>query len=228
MRIMVAGNGPSAQVPGVRALAESGRFDRVFRTNYFFLPARDALDYQCSDWFVCEEIEDYRCARAWCAARATLGGVLPTIWMPGLRADRIAAAEKHLPTARLQIQRLASYLPAGCRWDRDQAPERPLMGSFALAVAVGLQPAELCICGIDLFQHPGKGHHGGVSYDTRAWQDEFVRQYLINRHRNHTLRGDLKYIRSALSEYQGRVICVGSVMRHYFADEFPAWEWIDG
>lgn len=102
------------------------------------------------------------------------------------------------------------------------------MGSFALAVAVGMQPDELLICGHDLFRHPSGANQGGTDHDTRPWQSQFVKEYLANSHRNHTLRGDVKYIRSALSEYNGDMTCVGSVLRDLYAAEFPGHTWMKG
>lgn len=230
--IIVAGNGPSSQSQLVSTWPpiSLGCQLSIYRTNYFFEPRADALDYMVSDWFICQhdpaDLRAYRAAIV--MARGGLEDV--TFWIPGLEERSLDVDEvcKRLGGARVAIQKDFPYLPQMCRWDQDLAPERPLMGSFALAVAVGRQPKELYICGHDLFMHPSKKNHGLMEYNTRSWQDDFVRDYLSNRHRNHTLRGDIKYIRAALSAYQGELHCVGTVMKNLFEDEFPHWEWKDG
>jgi len=221
--IIVAANGPSALSERVKAWPTD--LSRVFRTNYFFLPEDDPLDYRVHDWFICEDIADTRIVRA--AMR--FGNIHPTIWIPGITESRVNEIEtNYLAGFPLRVQKTFAGLPARCRWERDLVPERPLMGSFAIAVAVGMQPDELFLCGHDLFSHPSKQNHGGLEKNVRPWQDEFVREYITNTHRNHRLSGDLKYIQNALDCYGGHVVSVGTVLKNHFADRYPGWEWIDG
>jgi hypothetical protein len=229
-RIVVAGNGPSAQAEPVRAWADrSGRF---FRANYFFLPPNDALRYRVDDWFVCQhDPADLRAAVAFVRGQNKSGQPNVVFWLPGTTEKCMTPEECQTRLgAEVRIQKTFAGLPVGCRWSQDLAPERPLMGSFAIAVAVGMKPDELYLCGHDLFQNRGQPH-GGVNHSTRgAWQDEFIEAYLSNAHRNHTLRGDLKYIRAALQEFRGKAVICGSVLRLHFEQEFAdrGWEWIDG
>jgi hypothetical protein len=226
-RIIVAGNGPSAYSDAVREwklYPYDNSETRVFRTNYFFLTDGDPLDYAVTDWFICEDVADCRAVRA--AYR--FGALRPTIWIPGIHEKDVHDIEtNHLAGFDLRVVRTFARLPAACRWDRDLAPERPLMGSFALAVAVGMEPDEIFLCGHDLFQHPS-GTHAGAVAETRNWQAAFNEQYLANVHRNHRLTGDVKYIRAALRSYGGTVTAVGTVLAKYFREEFPAWTWLDG
>lgn len=224
-KIIVAGNGPSCQSPDVSAFLGGG-VDRVFRTNYYFMPERDPLLCSITDWFICEVESDCRCVRAlskWSPDDR------PRIWFPGIDMDFVRLAdETHLRGYDVRVQREFARLPAACRWEKDLRPFRPLMGSFAIAVAVGFKPDEICICGHDLFMHPSGGSHGGMSFDTRPWQRSFNEQYVNNTHRNHRVKGDVDYIRKALREYKGHVRCVGTVLREIFRDEFPEWEWKEG
>lgn len=221
--IIVAGNGPSAQDEQVGAWAESEA--RVFRTNHFYLPDSDRLNYRVDDWFICEDVWHCRMVKAWLRG----GGYRPRLWMPGLNMAWCENAQcRHLAGESIQIQKRFAQLPIRCRWEYDLMPERPLMGSYALAVAVGMRPKVIMICGQDLFMHKSNASHGGLDFDTRAWQQSFNQQYIANEHRNHTLRGDLKYIGAALADFKGHVICVGSVMKEYFEKKFPQWEWQEG
>jgi len=222
--IIVAGNGPSAQSEAVRDLVVD-QDDRVFRCNYFFLAPDDALGYVVDDWFICEAVEDCRAVRA----AVQFGKIRPTIWVPGLSMEMVNEIEtNHLTGLQIRVQKTFAQLPAATRWENDLAPYRPLMGSFALAVAVGMRPEKIVLCGHDLFLHPSKKTHGGLSKETRPWQTDFNKAYIENRHRNHQLRGDLKYIRAALDAYDGEVVSIGSVLAHYFAADFPSWTWLDG
>jgi len=228
-RIIVAGNGPSAYAEPVRewsAFADDPDSTRVFRTNYFFLRDGDPLDYAVDDWFICEDVADCRAVRAACR----FSDLRPTIWLPGLNKRNIIAEieENHLAGLCVRVQRLFPRLPAACRWEEDLAPERPLMGSFALAVAVGMNPEEILICGHDLFRHPSGNSHAGTALEAREWQADFNAAYLANVHRNHRLSGDVKYIRAALSAYGGKVSCVGTALAEIFRDEFPEWTWLEG
>jgi hypothetical protein len=228
-KIIVAGNGPSAYADAVREwlpIANDREWTRVFRTNYFFLRDGDPLDYSVSDWFVCEDVADCRAVRAACR----FGGIRPKIWIPGVNKRGIIPEieTNHLAGLCVRLQRTFPRLPDACRWDRDLAPERPLMGSFAIAVAVGMQPDELFLCGHDLFFHSSGDSHAGSALESRDWQADFNSQYLGNVHRNHRLSGDVNYIRAALSSYRGKVSCVGTVLGDLFRDEFPSWTWIDG
>ena len=102
------------------------------------------------------------------------------------------------------------------------------MGSLAVAVAVGMKPDELFLCGHDLFRHPSGTTHAGSGQETRDWQNDFNTAYLANRHRNHRYSGDVKYIGAALREYRGKVYAIGSVLKQHFGKEFPSWKWFDG
>ena len=187
----------------------------------------DPLLYRVDDWFICEDVHDCRAVQAALCFRDELNE--PKIWLPGIDENKVHEIEtNHLSGFDIRIQKTFARLPAACRWERDLAPERPLMGSFAIAVAVGMQPDELILCGHDLFQHPSKTTHAGAKAETRDWQSRFNREYLENRHRNHRLTGDIKYIRAALKEYRGKVTSIGTVLKNYFEPEFPDWEWLDG
>ena len=232
-RIIVAGNGPSAQTDVVRQWADTDAAC-VMRMNYFFLPDRDALNYRCTDWWVCQHDEgDLRACVAYMRGRSLGGccdGTQITFWVPGLTERNMSPGEcaERLGGADVRVQRLNANLPPACRWDCDMAPQRPLMGSFALAVAVGMQPDELWICGHDLFLHSSKQNQGGMKHDTRSWQKSFVAEYTCNIHRNHTLRGDLRYIGLALAAYRGHLTCCGSVLKQFFGAIYPQWTWLEG
>jgi len=101
------------------------------------------------------------------------------------------------------------------------------MGSFALAVAVGMKPEAIMFCGSDLFAEKENGsYQGGTAIDTRGkWQDEFAELYRSNKHRNHTLRGDIKYIQGALDAFDGELICFGAEMKRIFADRYAGKGW---
>jgi len=92
-------------------------------------------------------------------------------------------------------------------------------------LAVGYQPEVLYLSGMDLYQHE-KGDYTSIKPPDN--RDGAKEAYLSNTHGNHSLLGDLKYIRSALDAYSGKLVCVGSVMKRYFADDYKKWEWIDG
>lgn len=237
MKIVVAGNGPSAITPLISEWL--GLNPRIFRTNYFTEMDYDPLNYNVHDWFVCQnDPGDYRVCTAFlrgyakglanCGVKQKTPG--PVFWIPGIEERSMPPHEvsQRLHGAHVRVQKWFPHLPVACRWQKDLSPERPLMGSVALAVAVGMQPAEIYICGLDLFQHPGGMNHAGLDHDTRPWQAKFDEEYLANKAKCHTLRGDLKYIRAALEAYGGKVICVGSVMKRYFADDFKKWEWLEG
>lgn len=227
-RIIVAGNGPSAYSKGARKWAKANGptwYGRIFRTNYFYLTDGDPLNYEVTDWFICEDANDCRAVRA--LYRFT--DKRPTIWLPGLDERKVEAIEtNHLLGIPIRLQRNFASLPAGCRWDRDLRPERPLMGSYAIAVAVAMQPEELFLCGHDLFRHPSKTTHAGAPGETRDWQTAFNKEYLENTHRNHRLTGDVKYIGAALQAYKGKLTSVGSVLAGYFRDKYAHWNWIEG
>jgi len=235
VRIVVVGNGPSAYSAGAKSSeCRSWEYNRIFRTNYFFLNAGDPFEYNVSDWFICEDVHDCRAVRAWDRAGSlpdTYYYKRPTIWIPGLHKKDVHAIEtNHLAGFDVRVQKTFAKLPAACRWERDLRPYRPLMGSYAIAVAVGMQPDELFLCGHDLFKHESKQTHAGASAETRDWQTDFNKQYLLNRHRNHRLDGDVEYIGNALRAYEGKLSAVGSVLKKYFAKEFASrnWDWIEG
>lgn len=224
-KIIVAANGPSAYSDNVPELEYVPSDSAIFRTNYFYLNDNDPLRYNVTDWFICEDVADCRAVRA----VMRFGVAEPTIWLPGIHEKDVREIEKnHLAGFHIRIQREFAQLPEACRWEKDLAPFRPLMGSFAIAVAVGMQPETLVLCGHDLFMHPSKQTHAGSNKETRDWQTGFNRLYLLNQHRNHRLEGDIRYIRAALQAYKGHVICIGTVLRSIFAEEFPEWEWLEG
>lgn len=235
--IVVAGNGPSAQDDKIGMLVPQPETTNalIFRTNYFFLPENDMLNHCVDGWFICEDVNDCRAVKAfvhgveWGGETALVGATWrPTIWLPGIHMDKVdKIRDNHLAGFDIRVQKEAN-LPAACRWERDLVPYRPLMGSFAIAVAVGMQPDELILCGHDLFQHPSGNTHGSSSKETRDWQTQFNLEYIENHHRNHRLDGDLKYIGDALRAYRGQVTAVGSVLASYFRDEFPEWTWLEG
>ena len=211
-QIAVIGNGLSSD--GAELLVDSDY--RIFRINHWYLNGG-----HCDDWFVGEHPEIIHAVAAYMYLREDK----PTIWMPGLSGDAIERNQKTLHGCPIRIQKHFPHLPAHCRWDKDPRPRRPLTGSLALAVAVGMQPDELFISGMDLYQHP-KGDYAGMKPPDST--DIFPRLYCTNSHGNHSLLADLRYIRNALDAYKGKLTCVGSVMKKYFADDYKGWEWIDG
>jgi len=207
-KIAVIGNGISQVPPPLDVW-------RYFRINHWYLQGG-----LCDDWFVGEHPEIVHAVAAYLYGREEK----PAIWMPGLSGDAIERNQKTLRCS-IRLQKYFQHLPALCRWDKDPRPRRPLTGSLALAVAVGYQPEELFVTGFDLYQHPQGDYHGIKPPDSR---DTFKQQYMTNTHCNHSLLADLRYIRNALDAYRGKLTCVGSVMKKYFADDYKKWEWIDG
>jgi len=218
-RIAVIGNGPSSEQPRVRNWQGT---NRVFRVNHWYLNGGGMFGRPCTDWFIGEHPEIVHTAAAFGFDRRKK----PTLWMPGLSGDAITRNQEVLKGYHIRIQKHYQNLPALCRWDKDPRPRRPLTGSLALAVAVGMQPNELFVCGMDLYQHQ-KGRTATAMLPPDS-TDMFEQQYLTNSHGNHALLADLRYIRCALEAFKGRLVCVGSVMKRYFADDFTKWEWIDG
>ncbi len=222
-RILLLCNGPSGQwTPQIRNF---GLTATTFRVNHWYLDGG-----YCNHWFVGEHRE------AWLpvvAQKHVLDALKdfdytpPTVWLPGLNLDTCREIQRILHPWPLRVQRFYDDLPAACRWNEDPRPRRPLNGSFALAVAVAMKPDELMIAGMDLYQHPsGRGYASGVNPPDHA--PHYAQMYAQNLHGNHNLISDLKYIRAALEAYAGKVICIGSVMKNYFARDFPQWEWHDG
>jgi len=227
--IIVSANGPSAYSKESHGVINSLDMinSKVFRTNYFFLNDGDPLKYKVTDWFICEDVSDCRAVRA--AIRFSLPMNNLTIWMPGIDMKKITEIDSnHLKGFNLRLQCLFKNLPIDCRWEQDLRPERPLMGSLAIAIAVGMNPDTIILTGHDLFQHPSGTTHAGTDKQTRDWQDGFNKEYLTNTHRNHRLTGDLKYIENALKEYKGNVISCGTVLKRYFEFKFPQWTWLEG
>jgi hypothetical protein len=207
-------NGPSA-------VTATPKGATVFRVNHWYLQGG-----KCDDWFIGEHSEIVHAAAAFIAGQKQRGlRDKPVIWMPGLSGEAIERNQKLFVGCTIRIQKHFQHLPALCRWDTDPRPRRPLMGSWALAVAVGMQPEVLYLSGMDLYQHE-KGDYTSIKPPDN--RDGAKEAYLSNTHGNHSLLGDLKYIRSALDAYSGKLVCVGSVMKRYFADDYKKWEWIDG
>jgi len=241
-RIIVAANGPSAYCEEFKKYCDETLLmdSKTFRTNYFYLNDGDPLGYNVTDWFICEDVGDCRAVRGFMRGHHTassdyMGGYpfamheKPTIWLPGINKRMIDEIDQnHLNGYDIRLQREFSRLPDACRWDKDLAPERPLMGSFALAVAVGFQPEEIVLAGHDLFSHPSGFSHAGTEKETRNWQTDFNSQYLGCVHRNHRISGDLKYIKAALSAYRGKVVSFGTPLKRFIADEFTEHMFIDG
>lgn len=221
-RIVVAGNGPSAQARAVEEWAEMDA--RFFRCNYF-LDVKDVLRGRCDDWLIAQ-------------SEQVLFSVVCTymhfrrdvqIWVAGLqRGYQPDYISSRLWGAPIRVQRHFVDLPAGCRWDQDLAPDRPMAGSLAIAIGVGMQPAELYLCGHDLHQHPsGTQYIHYQAIDNARGEDRWS-QYHANTAKIHSIRGDLRYIQAALDGYNGHLTCVGSVMKRHFADRYPQWEWMEG
>lgn len=221
-RIFLICNGPSSDALPVRAWP--GIDGTGFRVNHWPLNDGGTFGLRCHHWFVGEHPE------AWLpivAAKTFHVGFRPTIWLPGINPDKCSEIQKQIVPFSLRIQRMFKDLPAACRWEADPRPRRPLMGSLALAVAVGMQPEELYLAGMDLYQHPS-----GKEYTSETkppdHRDDFVDLYLANRHGNHNLLGDLRYIRKALDAYSGKLTCVGTVMKKRFGADYPEWNWLEG
>jgi hypothetical protein len=209
VKIALIANGPSARV--------ETDADKVFRTNHWYLQGGT-----CTDWFIGEHSEAVHAAAAYCYGRDEK----PIIWFPGLSGDAIFNASRCIKGASIKVQKHFQHLPALCRWDSDPRPRRPLMGSWALAVAVGMQPDVLEVSGIDLYQHANGDYSTPLKPpDNRAGSGE---AYLQGLHPNHGLLGDLRYIRHALDAFSGKLVCHGSVMKKYFANDYKRWEWYDG
>lgn len=208
-KIALICNGPSAQID---VAADS----RVFRVNHWYLTGG-----RCDQWFIGEHSEIVHAAAAYCFDR----GNKPVIWMPGLSGDAIERNQKVLKGCSIRVQKHFQHLPALCRWSGDQRPRRPLTGSLALAVAVGMQPDELFVSGVDLYQHKNGDYINIRPPDNIP---DYKNQYLSNTHCNHSLLADLRYIKNALDAYSGKLTCIGSVMKKYFAKEYKRWEWCDG
>jgi hypothetical protein len=207
-KIALICNGPSAKlVDGL---------DKTFRVNHWYLSGGE-----CTDWFIGEHSEIVHAAAAYTFSRENK----PTIWFPGLSGDAIERNSESLRGCTIRIQKHYQQLPALCRWDSDPRPRRPLTGSLALAVAVGMQPAELYLSGMDLYRH-SRGDY--VVMRPPDSTDQYQEAYLAGTHGNHSLLADLRYIRNALDAYSGKLICIGSVMKKYFANDYKRWEWYDG
>ena len=222
-RIFLIGNGPSSDNIIVRGWRlESGR---VFRINHWSTSRGGAFGLRCDDWFVGEHSESWLpVVAAKTYAEASYNP--PRVWLPGLNMDKCEYIRKQVEPWPVNIQRETPNLPAACRWVKDQAPMRPTTGSLALAVAVSLQPDELYICGIDLYQHPAGSYGSGVK--PPDYRDDYAERYLSSCHGNHSVVADLRYIRSALEAFKGKLICVGSVLKKKMSPQFTNGEFIDG
>ena len=222
-RIILIANGPSSEDFAVRGWRDIE--GEVFRINHWALNNGGGIGPRCDHWFVGEHNEGWLPV----VTAKTYGSIeelWPQVWVPGLNFSKCVEIQKQIRPWSLRVQKEYQRLPAHCRWDKDQAPMRPTTGSLALAVAVGMQPDELYIAGMDLYQHPD-GHHGsGVK--PPDFNERFVDDYLSGSHGNHCLVADLRYIRAALNAFKGHVVCVGSVMRRKFGMQFKDWEFIDG
>jgi len=218
-RIIVLGNGPSRKAYP-RPIETD---DQVFCINHWYAQENPLT---CTDWMIGEHNEAVLPVIAYKTALATAGKIGGTIWLPGLNMDRcekIRDAVKPLP---VRIQRLFTGLAPRCRWEADPKPRRPLNGSLALAVAAGMQPDELIVAGIDLYQHPGGSYNTAIP--PPDYTDAFPRQYTTNQHHTHNLIADVKYIRHALESYKGKLICYGSAMKRLYSESFKQWEFCDG
>jgi len=196
--------------------------DRVFRVNHWYHNGGGTYGPHCTDWFIGEHAEAVNPVVAFGIGHSER----PTVWMPGLSGDAIEKNQKALRGFPVRVQKNYPNLPTLCRWDKDPRPRRPLTGSLALAVAVGMQPEKLFVAGIDFYQHE-RGEYA-TAIKPPDYTDTFKQRYLSNSHGNHAFLADLRYIRCALDAFRGKLVCVGSVMKKHFADNYKQWEWIDG
>lgn len=219
-RISLVCNGPSSRSKNAFTIVGS---DRRFAVNHYYL--NSAYQSRPTDWFVGEHVEAWNPVAA--AASVYSPNSPPTVWLPGLNPAKCEKIRDVLAPWPVRLQRVFVDLPAQCRWEEDPRPMRPLTGSLALAVAVGLQPEELYVSGMDLYQHAsGDDYASGVRPPDNP---EYFRDvYLSGTHVNHCFRADREYIRRALDAYQGKLICVGSVMKNIFSRHYKKWMWLDG
>ena len=222
-RIILIANGPSSENITVRGWRDTE--GKVFRLNHWTLNRGGSMGFRCDDWFIGEHNESWLPVVA-AKTYANIESLWPQVWVPGLNFTKCTEIQKQIKPWSLRVQKEYQHLPPHCRWDKDPAPMRPTTGSLALAVAVGMQPEQLYIAGMDLYQHPAGDYGSGVK--PPDFTDEFKDAYLNGLHGNHCLVADLRYIRAALSAYKGHVVCVGSVMKQKFGMQFQEWEWIDG
>lgn len=224
-KIFLIGNGPSASDFRVRRWTAPDGL--VFRVNHWALNDGGPIGFCCDHWFVGEHPEAWLpvvAARAFDVQHDTIP---PTIWLPGVNSDKCREIQKQIVPWPVRIQRTFKELPAACRWEADPRPRRPLNGSLALAVAVGMQPDELYVAGLDLYQHPsGKEYISDTKPPDHV--DNFAELYCSNQHGNHNLIGDLRYIRKALDAYSGKLTCVGTVMKQRFGAQYPKHNWLEG
>lgn len=217
-RVALICNGPSS-----KNVFPVNDFDRRFFVNHWYL--NGGFYGFPTDWFVGEHEESWGPVSS--AATYLSTSDVPTIWLPGLNPAKCEKIRNTLAPWPVRLQRTFADLPAQCRWEQDLRPLRPLTGSLALAVAVGLQPEELFVSGMDLYNHPsGEDYSCGVRPPDNP--EHFRDLYLSGNHANHCFRADKEYIRRALDAYKGTLFCVGSVMKNIFARHYKRWEWIDG
>ena len=222
-RIFVIGNGPSADNVIVRGWRNKA--GEAFSVNHWTLNDGGSFGLRCDKWFIGEHNESWLpvvAAKTFALARASR----PTVYAPGLNMAKCADIAKQIKPWPLRIQREHPNLCSACRWTTDPRPMRPTSGSLALAVAVAEQPNELYIAGIDLYQHSAGTYSSNIK--PPDYTDGFADKYLTGMHANHSVVADLRYIRSALESYTGKVICVSSVLKRKFGNIFPAWSWLDG
>ena len=79
-------------------------------------------------------------------------------------------------------------------------PARPTNGALMIAVAAALQPAQLIIAGVDLYQHPEGRYPGDLQSDN---------SYA----RSHTRRTDLNIIQRALNDYRGDLLIISPTLK---------------
>jgi hypothetical protein len=216
-RIVLIANGPSGDSVDVRTwrLIDA----EVIRVNHWYVNAGGAMGSRCDHWFIGEHRESWLPLAS--ANLISGNSYFPQVWCPGFCSKKCAEIQKHIKPRVLRVQKEAD-LPFHCRWTTDPAPMRPTNGSLALALAVSMRPDELFIAGIDLYSHSSKVTHSVVPPDFQG-----VDNYYQGRG-NHNIIADLRYIRAALSDFSGHVVCVGSTLKRKMGLHFPKWDWRDG
>jgi hypothetical protein len=187
--ILCLGNGPSSEGDDIPRA-----YDRLFRVNWVwqargFLTEPDLV-------FTADSDRPPPGSRAILAfpTRGDAGRVLRPLIRQGARPPGYCVVPGLL--------RLAE----GQRW-----PAFPSNGALMLAVAVALNPARLCVAGMDLYSHAG-GKYPGAAAEPNRYDDI------------HDRVTELGFITEALSQYRGDLIVVGEVLQAALAKGAPAYQ----
>jgi hypothetical protein len=131
-----------------------------------------------------------------------LDGVIFGLWNRALEQGMLL---RHLRVHGLRPMRHFT-MERSCAIIRDRPwPARPSNGALMIAAAAALEPDELCIGGIDLYQSP-EGRYPGDPVGSNAYS------------RAHSRETDLAIIRSALATYRGALTVVGEVLNDQLRD----------